>query len=595
MEFTERLAYLESVRDWQQVREELEKQIGSTKSNEQKAQLHLKLGRLLDERFLLGVKALKHFQDAYKLNPQLVESLEEARRIYWDLGKLNMVQKLLDLELKANPQGEIASAKLLELADVLCDLDQYDAATPTYAKSLGASGGKNSNASASLEDQQVEASGWDERVGSLIREAGSATGDAKARLFLRAARILRRFQGAEATEGFLRQAYREAPTNAEAAALFEALLADQKRLEEIEKTQKEILGGVSDEDARAVLALAFGRRWAMRHQNADIAARFLEEALTRNPSNEAAFHKLAEIHGSKDRWGDVLKLADRCIDQAKSDASALTFLLAEAGTVAWKQVADLMKARGYFQRLKSVSPEHHQLKAFEKQIGEELEAIPVGTGEAAPVVAKPAPKAEPKPEPRPEPKPEPKAEAKPEPKAEAKPESKPEPKPEPKAETPAPAPVAAAAPAAEGEAHAPDEGKVAELKAQLAKFEAAKRWGEVAKTLLSLVGVLADDFDRVEAALRAADIYANQLRNQVEAIKAFELVRSIEPNNPVAVEFLVKAYEQRREFEKLLALRRQEADELPPGPARAAKFAELARLATDKVKKPEVCIAYWKE
>ena len=92
MELTDRLAYLESVRDWQQLREELEKQISGTKSNEQKAQLHLRLGRLLDEQFLLGAKALKHFQDAYKLNPKLTESLAEARRMYWDLGKLNMVQ-----------------------------------------------------------------------------------------------------------------------------------------------------------------------------------------------------------------------------------------------------------------------------------------------------------------------------------------------------------------------------------------------------------------------------------------------------------------------------------------------------------------------
>src|SRR3954468_3820016 len=166
MELPDRLAYLESVRDWQEHCEGLEKGISSASSNETKARFHLQLGRLLDERFLLGVKALKHFQDAYKANPSLVESLTEARRIYWDLGKLNMVQKLLDLELKANPEGETASALLLELADVLCDLDQYDAATPTYAKSLGASGGTNSNASASLEDQQVEASGWDERVGS---------------------------------------------------------------------------------------------------------------------------------------------------------------------------------------------------------------------------------------------------------------------------------------------------------------------------------------------------------------------------------------------------------------------------------------------
>jgi len=605
MELTERLAYLESVRDWQQLREELEKQISSTKSNEQKAQLHLRLGRLLDEQFLLGAKALKHFQDAFKLNPKLIESLEEARRIYWDLGKLNMVQKLLDLELKANPEGEVASKKLLELADVLCDLDQWDQATPTYARSLGASGGKNSNASAALEDVQVAETGWDERVGSLVREANESAGDAKTRLFLRAARILRRFQGAEATEGFLRQAYRNTPQNPAAAALFESLLSDQKRLDEIERTQSEILSTENGQET-AGLALAFGRRWAMRHQNPDIAAKFLEEAINRDPGNEAAFHKLAEILGSKDKWGDVLKLADRGVDSARGDRGATTFLLAEAGTIAWKQIGDLMRGRGYFARLKSVAPEHHQVKAFEKQIGEELEAIPVAGIEAAPApaVSKPALREAPtlaaEPEPSPPP---PVAKVAPPP-----PEPEPEPEPEPvrpsipeaappssrKAETPPPSAAAAAAPPS-GEGHAPDEGKVGELRAQLAKFEGAKRWGEVAKTLVALVAVLSDDFDRVEAALRAADIYANQLRNQVEAIKAFELVRSIEPNNPVAVEFLVKAYEQRREFEKLLALRRQEADELPPGPARAAKFAELARLATEKVKKPDVCIAYWRE
>ena len=54
---------------------------------------------------MLGVKALKHFQDAYKQNPALVEALAEARAVYWDLGKLNMVQKLLELQLKAAPES----------------------------------------------------------------------------------------------------------------------------------------------------------------------------------------------------------------------------------------------------------------------------------------------------------------------------------------------------------------------------------------------------------------------------------------------------------------------------------------------------------
>src|SRR5579863_4865006 len=126
MVLEERLSYLENVRDWQSLVEELEKGISSSAGNAVKAQFHLKLGRVLETKFLSGVKALKHFQDAYKLNPALTESLEAARNVYWDLGKLNMVQKLLELELKAAPNGPGAGALLLELGDVLCDEGKWD-------------------------------------------------------------------------------------------------------------------------------------------------------------------------------------------------------------------------------------------------------------------------------------------------------------------------------------------------------------------------------------------------------------------------------------------------------------------------------------
>ncbi len=75
MELDERLSYLENVRDWQSLAEELEKGIASQAANAVKAQFHLRLGRVLETKFLAGVKALKHFQDAYKLNPALIESL----------------------------------------------------------------------------------------------------------------------------------------------------------------------------------------------------------------------------------------------------------------------------------------------------------------------------------------------------------------------------------------------------------------------------------------------------------------------------------------------------------------------------------------
>src|SRR6202041_3657534 len=130
----ERLSYLENVRDWQSFVEELEKGIASSAQNADKAQYHLRLGRVLETKFLAGVKALKHFQDAYKLNPALIEALENARAIYWDLAKLNMVQKLCELELKSVKDDQRASALLLELGDVLQDQGDYDKATSTYAK-----------------------------------------------------------------------------------------------------------------------------------------------------------------------------------------------------------------------------------------------------------------------------------------------------------------------------------------------------------------------------------------------------------------------------------------------------------------------------
>ena len=76
----DRLTQLENTRDWQALVEELERQIAdSATSNSDKAALHLRLGSTLLGKFFAGVKALKHFQDAYKLNPQLDGSLDAAR------------------------------------------------------------------------------------------------------------------------------------------------------------------------------------------------------------------------------------------------------------------------------------------------------------------------------------------------------------------------------------------------------------------------------------------------------------------------------------------------------------------------------------
>src|SRR6476619_4461547 len=114
MNLDERLSLLERNHDWSGLQETLEQGIAGTDNPAVQAEYHLQLGRLLRERFLQGVKALKHFQDAFKLNSALVDALAEAREIYWELGKLNMVQKLLELQIKGS-SGDAAAALYCQL------------------------------------------------------------------------------------------------------------------------------------------------------------------------------------------------------------------------------------------------------------------------------------------------------------------------------------------------------------------------------------------------------------------------------------------------------------------------------------------------
>src|SRR6478752_3949100 len=405
MDLEQRLKQLESHHDWHGIVEALEQGLGSTQDATLKADIHLRLGRVLHTQFLQGVRALKHFQDAYKLNPALFDALSEARAIYWELGKLNMVQKLLELQLKSAPDARVKRALFRELGDVLCDVGEYERAAEAYAKALQNAEGTPGDLGERLLDAQVGASEWQERIASLLRQAHAAgTAAEQSEIFLRAARIARRFAPAE-YEGILAQAYSADAANASAAALYEGLLVDAQRTETILESQRDSLKRIDGPTAKADAAFRFGARWALRHQNLEVGSQFLEEALRLDPSREAAFTFLKDAIGVRGAdWERMIRLADELSDRAGVSPAA-SYLLATGGLMAWRERGDLIRARKFFERLSRVDPAHPALKAFEAQIGEQLGGAPSARpAEAAPVSARaaavdapPAPPVEPAP------------------------------------------------------------------------------------------------------------------------------------------------------------------------------------------------------
>ncbi len=560
MDLEPRLHNLENSQEWHALAEGLEQGIASVSDGSLKAEYHLRLGRLQRDRFLQGVKALKHFQDAFKLDPQRIEALVEAREVYWELGKLNMVQKLLELQLKNTPEPQDGAALCVLLGDVLSDQGEYERATEAYAKAVQLGGA--AEARHGLEDVQVAAEGWQEHISGLLRAAHESSGQAKAAAFLRAARVAGRFAPDEVLE-ILGQAYQADFGSMVAGALFEGALVAREQVSAIVDAQQQILALALDDAERGKVAYRFGVRWATRHQNLDLAKKLFEEALRLSPEQSEAFSCLREIYGAEENWARAIEVAIALAERSNGMNQAAA--LAAAGTMAWRGQGDLIRARGFFEQLAGLAPEHPALAPFEAQIGEQLsprEVEPAAEG-AEMVVA-----------------------AEEDVVAEAADEV-----------------VNLAGDAGEvettmveAEAAPPvqsDEGRIAELREALAKQEEAKRYHEYVKTLVELADEVADPAEKVELYSKAADLYVNKFVNQAEAVKAYEKVLDVDPYNPEAAEYLRGMYEKRRDWEKLISLQRSQAELVEGGAARVQAFKELAALATERVKKPEVCIELW--
>lgn len=102
-----------------------------------------------------------------------------------------------------------------------------------------------------------------------------------------------------------------------------------------------------------------------------------------------------------------------------------------------------------------------------------------------------------------------------------------------------------------------------------------------------------DTAEKVELYMKAADLYVNKFVNQAEAVRTYEHILEVDPENRDAIDYLRQMYEKRRDWEKLIQLNTQEAERMEPGPERVQAFKDIAQLATDRVKKPDVCIDLW--
>src|SRR5438045_8655828 len=96
---------------------------------------------------------------------------------------------------------------------------------------------------------------------------------------------------------------------------------------------------------------------------------------------------------------------------------------------------------------------------------------------------------------------------------------------------------------------------------------------------------------------RSSDLglFQDKFSNVAEAIKAYEKALELDPGNASAIGYLKTNYEKRRDWEKLIGVYQREIERMEDPTTRGQKYIEVAKLASEKLKKPSVSIELWQK
>jgi tetratricopeptide (TPR) repeat protein len=133
------------------------------------------------------------------------------------------------------------------------------------------------------------------------------------------------------------------------------------------------------------------------------------------------------------------------------------------------------------------------------------------------------------------------------------------------------------------------------LDALAEKLRALGRFPDLIEVLRKRAEAVAEAAQKIEIYDAIARLFIERFANQAEAIKAYEAIRAIDPLQPGALAALEDLYEKRREWEKLIEVKRALAGQAESDARRVALLRDAADAAATKARKPELAVSLWKD
>lgn len=373
-------------RDWSSTIDELEKELEATGTKPEQSEWLFELASLTEDVIPERERALGLYQRAWKLFPDNLKALSRAREVYGEIGRAEMVAKLGEMELRSPAAApELAAI----VGEAMLDSGQKEKAQAVLERAV-----ERTPDSTRVKDAVAaltyDPEFWTDEVDRLTTECERFEGPMKARMLLRAARILRleapedpRFE--ELLSRVLEIDIQEPSAN----FLLETLLANAQRLDDLEEHQLNRVAALEDHAEKVEMLRRFGLEWVQRFKDKDRGARFFSRAIAASTQNGAinlrsmvaAYTLLLQVYGGRSDWQGLVQIADQLVD--RTSAESRLFIAIQAGTLAFEKLNDIAAARRFFRIAASVEPQNQAVLDFVTAVAFDDDVVPAAPAPTA--------------------------------------------------------------------------------------------------------------------------------------------------------------------------------------------------------------------
>lgn len=133
----------------------------------------------------------------------------------------------------------------------------------------------------------------------------------------------------------------------------------------------------------------------------------------------------------------------------------------------------------------------------------------------------------------------------------------------------------------------------AALAALEARCTTSGRFIELARRLQAALATDPPEDVRADLATRLARIYEERLNRTAEAIEAWHVVLAVEPQDEEALAGLARLHQAQQDWAPLFEVYGREAQADPS--LRAGRYAEMARIAAERLGRPEEAVTLWRQ